>query len=136
MTSTNWQRVTQDYEGLPTLLRTASPAFVASEEAATLAAEDWALPGVVLAAWGRFLSRTFSEERRGQLSVAERAVVESQFDLLERLCSSEDPEVVNAVAVEIFEHLQEGDEWHRDFARRLGPRARWEYGLATKPDAI
>jgi hypothetical protein len=95
MTSTNWQRVTQDYEGLPTLLRTASPAFVASEEAATLAAEDWALPGVVLAAWGRFLSRTFSEERRGQLSVAERAVVESQFDLLERLCSSEDPEVVN-----------------------------------------
>ena len=135
MTMTNWRRVEQDYERLPTLLRTVSPSFVASDEANALAPDDWRLPGVVLGAWGSYLARTFSQERRGQLPAAGQQMLEEQFDLLESICNSHDPYVLNAVAVEIFEHLHEDQEWHLAFANRLGPRARWEYALATKPDA-
>lgn len=128
-----WIRLDQPYDNLPQVLKESSPEFALSPEANTLSKQDWALPGAVLATWGRFIARMFSEDRLHALPVDERKILERQFDILEELCAG-DPEISNAVWVEIFEHLHEDAEWHRDFSGRLRSQSRRIYDLATKSE--
>lgn len=59
--------------------------------------------------------------------------LEETFRAIERLASSPDPEVANALVVEVFEHLNLPDNVLDEFHSRLGPSARALYGWIGPP---
>lgn len=111
----------REYPRLPDLLVEEAPSFADSEEARRLERDDWSLPSVVCGAFTRYVERLhLSSSDSGQLR--ERHLEET-FRAIERLASSPDPEVVNALVVEVFEHLHFPDKVVEEFHSRLGPSA-------------
>jgi hypothetical protein len=110
------------YEELPALLLAEIPGFEASPEFGLVAyASD--LPGIVVAAMGRYLARL---EQKG----AEESEIDAPdaiYQLLERMAASRDPEVQNAVQVEVFENLDPSRSVTRRIVEKLGPSARTLY---------
>jgi hypothetical protein len=112
----------REYPRLPDILVEEAPSFADSEEARRLERGDWSLPSVVCGAFTRYIERlqlspTDSGQRR------ERHLEEA-FRAIERLASSPDPEVINTLVVEVFEHLNLPDKVLDEFHSRLGPSAR------------
>jgi hypothetical protein len=111
-----------EYERIPDLLLSEAPAFGTSDEFQSLQPDDLALPGVVLGAFRRYVQRVFSKRHD--------AVSSEQADALralERLATSSDREVVNALVVEVFEHLDQPQQELNDLLDSLGPAARALY---------
>lgn len=125
--------VPQPYDRLPEYLLEVSPGFAESPEYLALDQELRSIPGLVVGAWGGYLRRVFSAQEGDEARRYETGLLGRLFEVLESLCSSEDGNVVNAVMVEIFEHLHEGDDWHARFRSVLGPAARNVYET-MRPD--
>ena len=108
------------------LLREAAPSFVESEEFRRLDLTDHALPSVVLGAFTKYVER-LNLEPPGAPSAVTAGDVDDALRAIEQLASSTDPEVVNALVVDVFEHLDLPDDLLYDFHARLGPSARDAY---------
>lgn len=111
----------REYPRLPELLLEAAPGFGDSEEYLRLDPGDLVLPSVVCGAFTRYVERLHSDT--GAPADSRGAQVEETFSAIERLASSSDPEVVNTLVVEVFEHLNLPDSVVDDFRSRLGPSA-------------
>lgn len=110
------------YEELPGLLLAEIPGFEASPEFALVGhASD--LPGIVVAAMGRYLARL---EQQGTKE-SEMDAPDAIYDLLERMAASRDPEVQNVVQVEMFENLDPSRSVTQRIVGNLGPSARALY---------
>jgi len=111
-----------DYGDFPRLLLTDIPGFEQSPEFG-LIAEHSDLPGVVVSAVGRYLVRLEQEGRQA----AERSVVDAIYYEFERMATSRDPEVQNALVVEVFENLDRSRSITRRIVRKLGPSSQALY---------
>ena len=114
--------VPRDLPRLPDLLLSEVPAFGESEEFLRLESADLALPSVVAGAFRRYVERLFSQPPDATASYRV-AVVRA----MERLASSSDSEVQNALVVDVFEHLALPPEQLGDLLTSLGPAARALY---------
>lgn len=99
-----------------------APGFGNSEEFRGLDKSDRELPSVALGAFTRYIERLHSDNDR-LTGHAEGARVAEAFAAIDRLASSKDPEVVNALVVDVFEHLNLPDDLLEEFRSRLGPAA-------------
>ena len=70
-----------------------------------LVAEHHDLPGVIVGALTPFLVRLETTSQEGTLDAKEAASLDGTYRAIEALAASGDPDVENAVVVEIFEHL-------------------------------
>jgi hypothetical protein len=111
-----------DYNDLPRLLLADVPGFEQSPEFG-LIAEHSDLPGVVVAAVGRYLVRLEQEGRRA----AEPSAADAVYQVFERMATSEDPEIQNALVVEVFENLDGSRSITRRIVKRLGPSSQALY---------
>lgn len=106
------------YDELPELLGAEIPGFQASPELA-LVADDLDLPGVIVAAVSRYLVRL--EQSGGmELDGDPRNAI---YKVFERMATSPDREVQNALQVEVFENLDPSRSVTRRILSRLGPEA-------------
>ena len=115
----------REYPRLPELLLEVAPGFGGSPELRRLDSADWALPSVVCGAFARYVERLHSEAPSSAES--HKARVGETFRAIERLASSPDPEVVNALVVDVFEHLDFTADVHEEFHSGLGPSSRALY---------
>jgi hypothetical protein len=121
----------REYPRLPELLLKEAPGFGDSDEYGRLDPGDSALPSVVAGAFTRYVERLFSD---AVAPVDSRvAQVEEALSAMERLASSPDPEVINTLVVEVFEHLDLPGGALPAFRSRLGPSARAVYDRWIPP---
>ncbi len=111
------------YDRLPAYLLDSVVGFGDSPEFETVA-EFRDLPGVICGALGRYLSRLQREAEAGVLDPAGREQLESSYRGVETMASSEDPEVQNAVQVEIFEILSDGSALWETIRANLLPASK------------
>lgn len=102
----NFELVPGEYADLPDFLIRSVPGFGTSPEFA-LVADCFDLPGVIVGALRSFLERLDTASRADDFDASSAASLEAVYRVIEAMASSGDPEVQNAVVVEIFEHLQE-----------------------------
>jgi hypothetical protein len=81
------------------------PGFAESPEYKALSSADLQLPGVVCGAFAQFLSRLQHDTLTGSKSEEAAARLAAAYHVLEWLTTSQDPDVINAIVVEIFENL-------------------------------
>jgi hypothetical protein len=118
----DFEIVDREYPRLPDVLVGEAPAFAESEEFRQLEQPDLTLPSVVAGAFGRYVERLFSQERI--VSSAERT---EAFVAMELLATSPDPEVQNALVVDVFEGFDLQGSSLDAFLAGLGPAARALY---------
>jgi hypothetical protein len=111
----------QEYPRVPELLLEEAPLFRDSEDYRQLDSVDLALPSVVMGAFRQYVERLTTSAAAAPLENTEAFAAFSAF---ERLASSADPEVANALVVDIFEHLSLTKGRLNDFYEHLGPSAR------------
>ena len=92
------------YSALPEFLLRTVPGFADSPEYQRVA-EHRDLPGVVVGALRPFLVRLETASQTGKLAADEAMSLEGAYQAIEAMASANDPNVQNAVVVEIFEHL-------------------------------
>ena len=125
---TDFTRVDREYDRLPALLVDNAPGFAESEEYARLDPNDLELPTVVCGAFNRYFCRLQNAAAmRPELDPTVARALRDAYRAIDRLCASNDPEVVNTVVVEIFEHLDLGDATLATFEARRGKTARELY---------
>jgi len=100
-----WLLVPRDYNHLPQLLVQKVPDFAASPEYKALESADLQLPGVVCGAFAQYLSRLQKDTLARPRSHEDAASLSAAYRALEWFATSHDPDVINAVVVEIFENL-------------------------------
>jgi len=93
------------YHEIPRFLTLAVIGFAESHEYNLTAKDNLDLPGVVCAAFANYILRLHDEQTGNTGEPELGGALESAYDALERLASSEDPEVVNAVIVEVLQSL-------------------------------
>jgi hypothetical protein len=107
-----------------------APSFGESQEFLDLDPEDRDVPSVVCGAFRGYVERLhskgYSPTRRS--SVADEAQRAETIRAMERLATSPDLEVQNALVVDVFEHLDLSEGDLDAFLSRLGPSARALYG--------
>ena len=106
----------RDYDKVPQLLTTEVPGFLDSEAYRLLDSEDRQVPGLVAAAFTRYLE-----------GLHEAGALERCYAVIEKLATSPDPEIQNLVVTEIFENLQGSDESLGKLKEQLGPESRRLY---------
>jgi hypothetical protein len=94
-----------EYKCAVQLLVQAVPVFAKSQEYKSLGNCDLELPGVVFGAFARFLTRLQRSAIQGKSSGEELESLAASYQAIEQFSSSNDPDMVNAVVVEIFENL-------------------------------
>jgi hypothetical protein len=104
------------YRELPRFFLAEIPGFEASPEFG-LIARDSDLPGVVVAAVGRYLVRLEKSGAEGSEADAPTAI----YDIFERMANSDDRDVQNALQVELFETLDSSRSITRRIVGKLGP---------------
>ncbi|HEY7561567.1 MAG TPA: hypothetical protein VH650_05275 [Gaiellaceae bacterium] len=114
------------YDALPEYLLREVPGFAESPEFELVAANR-DLPGVVTAAFGRYLERLQAMAIRRQADAAEEAALDRAYAVVEEMAASPDADVQNALQVEIFEHMHVNDVVVAVVETRLGPVARSLY---------
>lgn len=112
--------VPDHYGDLPRLLLAEVPGFEQSPEFG-LIAEHSDLPGVVVAAVGRYLVGLEQEGRQAA------SAADAIYQVLERMATSEDPEIQNALVVEVFENLDRSRSITRRIIKNLGPSSQALY---------
>jgi hypothetical protein len=122
----DWVRVPGDYEALPEYLVREVPGFAESPELELVAANR-DLPGVVTAAFGRYLERLQAAAIRREADASDEAALDRAYGVVEEMAASPDAEVRNALQVEIFEHMHGNDVVVAVVETRLGPKARSLY---------
>src|SRR5438094_9039782 len=100
-----WLPVPRDYNHLPQLLVQKVPDFAASPEYQALEGADLQLPGVVCGAFAQYLSRLQKDSLARPRRHEDTASLSAAYHVLEWCATSHDPDVINAVVVEIFENL-------------------------------
>ena len=101
----SWLPIPRAYAHLPQWLVQKAPGFAESPEYKALSSADLQLPGVVCGAFAQFLSRLQQNALTGSRSDEDAARLSAAYHVLEWLATSHDPDVINAVVVEIFENL-------------------------------
>lgn len=101
----SWLPILRAYAHLPQWLVQKVPGFAASPEYKVLSSTDLQLPGVVCGAFAQFLSRLQHDILTGARSEEDAASLSAAYHVLEWLTTSQDPDVLNAIVVEIFENL-------------------------------
>ena len=117
----------KEYRSIPQLLMREVRGFAESPEYRSLENHGLELPGVVCGALVRFLTRL---QKRAIESTMDKEAAESLVDsyrVVEQLSSSSDPDVVNAVVVEIFENLDCEPRVLEAIKARLGKVSRHLY---------
>ena len=94
-----------EYSRVPQLLARDIPGFPESQEYKSLGSHDLELPGVVCGAFARFLTRTQKRALEGSANEHGTESLAASYQVIERLSSSKDLNVINAVVVEIFENF-------------------------------
>lgn len=97
--------VQRAYSRVPQLVVHTVPGFAASPEFTALGKHELQLPGVVCGALAKFLVRLQKSIIAGAVSDETSEGLAASYQVIEQLATSADPEVVNAVVVEIFENL-------------------------------
>jgi hypothetical protein len=101
----SWLPIPSAYAHLPQWLVHKVPGFAASPEYQALSSAGLQLPGVVCGAFAQFLSRLQHDILTGASSEEDAASLSAAYHVLEGLATSQDPDVLNTVVVEIFENL-------------------------------
>lgn len=114
------------YEALPEYLPRAVPGFADSPEFDAIASNR-GLPGVVTAAFGRYLERLQATAIRREGGAPEEAALDRAYAVVEEMAASDDEQVKNALRVEVFGHMRGNDVVVAVVETRLGPRARGLY---------
>lgn len=109
------------YDHLPEFLQTSVLGFLDSPEFRTIS-EFRDLPGVVCGALGQYLAR-LQREAESLDSEGKRRLA-SIYKAIEAMSASEDPEVQNAVQVEIFEILNDDSNLWEKIRSSLLPASR------------
>ncbi len=112
--------IDREYPRLAELLVEHAPSFGASDEFLQLERQDLELPSVVCGAFRRFVERV-------HVQAAGEAPAQEAVEAMERMASSQDPEVHNYLIVDVFEHLDLHGDLLERFVARLGPAARSLY---------
>jgi hypothetical protein len=113
--------VDREYPRIRELLLEQAPSFGESTEFLELEPPDLELPSVICGAFRRYVQRVHSGAEGPDASDDQ---VAETLRAMERLATSPDPEVANALVVDVFEHLDLTDEELERFVARLGPAAR------------
>jgi hypothetical protein len=100
--------------------RGASPEF-------ELVAEDTDVPSVIVGALSPYVVRLEGEASRGTLDAGGRTSLDAVYETFERMASSRDGHVENALVVEVFEHLHCTERIRRRIVKQLGPHSRAVY---------
>lgn len=95
----------REYSRIPQLCVHKVPGFAAAPEYTSLGKHDLQLPGVVCGAFAKFLVRLQKGVIEGAVGAESAEGLAASYQVIERLATSYDPDVVNAVVVEIFENL-------------------------------
>ncbi len=119
----------REYPRIAELLLEQAPSFSESSEFTELEAADLELPSVVCGAFRRYAQRV---HREAASDTSDDRVLET-LRAMERLATSPDPEVENALVVDVFEHLDLSDEALERFIARLGPSSRALYDRWISP---
>lgn len=114
---TDFELTPRDYPHLGEVLLSTLPEFAVSPEYNRLTEHDRVLPTVVCGAFARYVSRLLLRRQGAE------DLLEASFGMMERLARSPDPEVQNALVVEVFEHIDLPVGQREQFRRRLGPAA-------------
>lgn len=101
----SWLPMPRAYAHLPQWFVQKVPGFAESPEYQALGSADLQLPGVVCGAFAQFLSRLQKDALTGPRSDGDAARLSAAYHVLEWLATSYDPDVINAIVVEIFENL-------------------------------
>lgn len=120
----------REYPRITELLLEQAPSFGESSEFTALERSDLELPSVVCGAFRRYVQRVQCEERGFDTSDDR---VRETLRAMERLATSPDPEVENALVVDVFEHLDLPSEALERFIARLGPSSRALYDRWISP---
>lgn len=120
----------REYPRIAALLLEQAPSFGESTEFLELEAADLELPSVVCGAFRRFAERVHA---RTEVSDLRDDRLAETIRAMERLATSSDPEVENALIVDVFEHLDLSDEELERFIGRLGPSARALFDRWIRP---
>jgi hypothetical protein len=115
------------YSRIPQLVVHTVPGFAASPEYTALGKPDLQLPGVVCGAFAKFLVRLQQGVSAGAVRAESAAGLAASYQVVEQLATSDDPEVVNAVVVEIFENLDCEPHVLEAIKARLGKVSRQLY---------
>jgi hypothetical protein len=113
--------VDREYPRITELLLEQAPSFGKSMEFLELEPPDLELPSVVCGAFRRYVQRLHSGS---EVADAPADQVAETVRAMERLATSSDPEVENALVVDVFEHLDLSDDEIGRFVARLGPASR------------
>lgn len=100
------------------------PDFASSPAYERLSEHDRGLPTVVTGAFARYINELLTGSE-GERDVSRQ--LRAGFNVIERLASSPDPEVQNALIVEVYEHLDLTDDESERFQRQLGPASKALY---------
>ena len=98
----SWLPIPRAYAHLPQWLVQKVPGFAESPEYHALSSAALQLPGVGCGAFAPFVSRLQHDIRTGARSAEAAASVSAAYRVLAWLATSHDPDVRNAVVVEIF----------------------------------
>src|SRR6187200_2995399 len=101
---TDFEIYPREYDRLPEFLVRRVPGFEQSPEY-LLVADNFDLPGVIVGALTPFVVRLEKASQSGTLDAAGAASLAGVYQAIEEMAASDDPEVENAVVVEVFEHL-------------------------------
>ena len=101
----SWFPRPRAYAPLPQWLVQKVPGFADSPAYHALSSADRQLPGVVCGAFAQFLSRLQPDILTGARSAEAAAGFPAAYHVLEWLATSQAPDVIKAVVVEIFENL-------------------------------
>jgi hypothetical protein len=123
--------VDSDYERIPGLLRESVRGFKDSPEYELLAGSEREVPGLVCAAFTRFLTRFQEEELRTSLSSADARTLDDCYEAIGMLTALPGSRVRTLVEDEIFENVGGDDELWRSIRAHLGSTAievllKWE----------
>jgi hypothetical protein len=126
-----FQIIEGEYPRVPELLVQEAPGFAASEEYAGLHPSDHGLPTVVTGAFMRYVERLHGEASSSPATADPR--IAETYRAMERLATSHDRAVANALVVDVFEHLGLQDEVLDRFVSGLGPESRALYDRWIDP---
>lgn len=127
----NFVRVPSAYGTVPRAIGRIVPEFLASREFGVLDSADRETPGLVCAAFAKYVARKHRELPPGRLSSRSGENELARCYLaIESLAASEELAIKNLVVVEIFENVQcEGETFVSHMIERLGPASRALYEL-------
>ena len=124
---TDFIRRNNDLERLPSMVAGQVLGFDQSEEYRALQKYEQSIPGVVCAAFARYLVRLYSSRGSGPMASVEDAAIVSAHEVLEELASSPETAVESLVSDEIYETFDDKPVVAKMIERDLRPRARELY---------